>query len=533
VRHLTPSAKVYLFGLALVAAVLGTFLVSRAGMPQGERFVLACLLAVLAAILNWRLVYFTAERGISLGFAPIFAALLLFDPGVAVVIALAGILVANLLNRHSFYFAVCDAADTVLATGCAGPILALGGTFSDTPLRDPAYLGLALAAAVVMFVINVFDWGTVHVLNGEGSWSSELREIRDGSHLLAFCLEFLLGFLMAVLAASLPWALIVLAVPAYAAYVVVERQVRTRRRTQESLVRTEASLAKAQRIAHVGSWEWSVNEDLMMWSDETYRILGLNPQERLATREEYVKNAHPEDRASLQDALDLASGSGKSFDLEYRVVSPDGETRFVYLQGEVEQGPGEKTRLVGTLLDITGRKELERRLEHQAYHDPLTGLPNRTLLNDRLKIALSRTQRKGGRVAVLILDLDGFKEVNDTLGHRAGDVMLKEVAGRLSASLRPHDTAARLGGDEFVVLLDQASEAEAAKVAQRMISAVKAPHEIRGQQTRIDASVGIVLSGEERNPDWLLRAADVAMYEAKRQGRGRYEFYTEPRHPRD
>lgn len=531
-KHLTPSAKVFLFGLAPVAAALGSVLVLRADMPEGGDLILAGVLTGLMAVTNWQMVHFATERGISLGFAPVFAALLLFDPGVAVIIGLTGILVANLLNRHSVNFTLCDAADCVLATGCAGLVLMVGRSLGATSLSDPVFLGFALAAAGIMFVINEFDWAVVNVLNGEGSWSSELREIREGAHILAFCLEIALGFLVAVLAVSLPGALILLAVPAYAAYLVVERQVRVRRRTQESLVRTEASLAKAQRIAHVGSWEWSADEDLMMWSDETYRILGLDPQERLATREEYVKNAHPEDQTSLQRALDLASESGESFDLEYRVVRPDGETRFVLLQGEVEQRAGGKARLVGTLLDITGRKELEQRLEYQAYHDPLTGLPNRTLLTDRLEIALARTLREGGSVAVLLLDLDGFKEVNDTLGHRAGDQLLRGVAARLSAGLRPHDTAARLGGDEFVVLLDQANKVEAAKVAERVISAIREPHYIHGRRTRIDTSVGISLSGGgERNPDWLLRAADIAMYEAKNEGRGHYKFYTEPGFP--
>lgn len=532
-RELTPQAKVYLFGLALLAATLGAFLVFRADVPQGRDLILTLILAALSVVTNRQLVYFTTERGISLGFSAIFAALLLFDPGVAVAIALTGILAANLMNRHSFYFTLCDSADAVLATGCAGLVLSAVEP-GPTILSDPAHLALALIAAVVMFVINVVDWGIVYVLNGEGSWSSELREIRDGAHILAFCLEIALGFLIAALAVRLPWALIFLVIPAYAAFIVVERQVRSRRRTRESLVRTEASLANAQRIAHVGSWEWATDEALMMWSDETYRILGFESQARLATKEEYVDRAHSDDRSRLQGALDLAADKGESFDLEYRVVRPGGEIRFVYLRGEAEQEEsGGTTRLVGTLLDITERKELERRLEYQAYHDSLTELPNRALFTDRLEIALSRTRRQGGRVAVLLIDLDGFKQVNDAMGHRAGDILLQAVSGRLSEILRPHDTVARLGGDEFVLLIDEANEEDVAKVAGRIIEAVRVPHVIHGRHARVNASVGIVLSKGESNPDWLLRAADLAMYEAKRGGRGRYKFYSEPDFPKD
>ncbi|MBA3388322.1 MAG: diguanylate cyclase [Rubrobacter sp.] len=532
-RNLTPPAKIYLFGLVLAAAALGWYLVSRAGVPQGERLVLALILTALSMVTNARMVYFTSDRGISLGFAPAFAALLLFDPGVAITVALAGVLAANLINRQTFYYALCDAADAVLSVGCASLILSVGGDSGAGFPDDPGYIGPALVAAVVMFMINVLDWAIVYVLNDEGSWRSELREIWDGAHVLAFCLEIALGFLMAWLSVRMPWTLIFLTIPAYGAFIMVERQVRARRRTQDSLVRTEASLANAQRIAHVGSWEWSVDTDLMMWSDETYRILGLAPQERVATREEYMGNAHPADQTSLQEAMELAAATGESFDLEYRVARPGGEARCVYLRGEVEQHSGEQAKLFGTLLDITERKELEQRLEYQAYHDALTGLPNRALFTDRLEVALSRKQRDGGQVAVLLLDLDGFKNVNDTMGHKAGDILLQVVSDRLTEVIRPHDTVARLGGDEFVLLIDATDGTDVAKVAERVIEAVRAPHEIHGQRTRIAASVGIALNGENSNPDWLLRAADVAMYEAKRGGRGRYRFHAEPDHPRD
>lgn len=532
-RNLTPAARAYLIVLALAAAGLLAFLLPGAEVLRGRDLVLAFFLTALMLITNWWMSYFTTERGISLGFSAAFAALLLFDPGVAVAIALVGILGANLLDRHSFYFAMCDASDVVLATGLAGLVISADGNVGVGSLSNPTHLALIFGAAIVMYAVNTFDWAVVYVLNGEGTWLSELRGLSEGAFVLAFCLEIALGFLVAVLALLMPWALIFLSVPAFTAYVVVERQAKWRRRMQESLVRTEASLANAQRIANVGSWEWSPGQDLMMWSDETYRILGLEPQERLPTSEEYVNNAHPDDRARLQEALNETSTTGESFGLEYRVVRPDGEVRHVYLRGEAAQASGGKTNLAGTLLDITERKELEHRLAYQAHHDALTGLPNRVLFTDRLEIALARTRRQRGQVAILLLDLDHFKEVNDTMGHEAGDLLLQEVSSRLSGCLRPHDTVARLGGDEFVMLLDQADRDAAANVARRVIEAIRTPYSIHGREARVDASIGITLSNGDNNPDWLIRVADVAMYEAKHSGRGRYRFYVPRRNPHD
>lgn len=268
----------------------------------------------------------------------------------------------------------------------------------------------------------------------------------------------------------------------------------------------------------------------MMWSDEVYRILGLEPQGCPATYGEYLRRAHPEDRWRVRRALDGMAAKGAPFDIEYRVVRPDGSEGHVYARGEVEHDRAEDpVRVLGTMNDITRRKALEQQLAYQAYHDALTDLPNRVLFADRLEVALSRMGRHGGRVAVLFLDLDGFKRVNDELGHEAGDVLLREVATRLKEAMRPHDTVARLGGDEFVLLLDRVvSEEQAARVARRIIEMVGAPYVISGRTARVGGSVGIALSRTESNPDGLLREADLAMYRAKRGGTDQYSFHGPP-----
>nr|MDP9478110.1 EAL domain-containing protein [Actinomycetota bacterium] len=179
--------------------------------------------------------------------------------------------------------------------------------------------------------------------------------------------------------------------------------------------------------------------------------------------------------------------------------------------------------------DVAERKALEERLEHQAFHDPLTGLPNRALFQDRLEHALARAGRDDGAVAVLFLDLDDFKVVNDSLGHEAGDKLLVEVAGRLRGCLRPGDTAARLGGDEFAVLLEGAAgEGEALRVADRIGDALKTPVPLgaRGShEARANASVGVALGRSGQRAGDLLRDADVAMYGAKARGKARHELF--------
>jgi diguanylate cyclase (GGDEF)-like protein len=183
--------------------------------------------------------------------------------------------------------------------------------------------------------------------------------------------------------------------------------------------------------------------------------------------------------------------------------------------------------LVMNLQDITDRKAVEEQLTHQALHDALTGLANRSLLRDRIDLALKRSQRSGCYPAVLYLDLDGFKSVNDTLGHDAGDRMLVEVASRLNGAIRAGDTVSRLGGDEFAILIEQSNLDihEASTTADRVLQVLGVPVEIEGQLIGVSVSIGIALADESSTPTSLLRDADIAMYQAKSSGAGRWIDY--------
>ena len=182
----------------------------------------------------------------------------------------------------------------------------------------------------------------------------------------------------------------------------------------------------------------------------------------------------------------------------------------------------------GILVDITTQKLLEQRLAYQAFHDPLTDLPNRALFADRVRHALARAQRQLSPLAVLFVDLDNFKVVNDRLGHDAGDELLQTVAHRLRLTLRAGDTAARFGGDEFTILLeDLAQRSDALMIANRINRSISAPITVRGEEFKISASTGVVISATgAESDDELLRRADMAMYRAKASGKGRVHLNT-------
>ena len=288
---------------------------------------------------------------------------------------------------------------------------------------------------------------------------------------------------------------------------------------------------------HVDPASGSGDEPLYV-SPQIEGVLGYSPEEWIEEKL-WPKRLHPDDRERVLTADGrFESGGEGSFTEEYRLLAKNGSAVWVreeavVVRGEGEGGdPGELLYWQGVITDVTERKALEQRLEHLALHDPLTGLPNRTLFMDRLGHAVSRARRKGEKVAVLFVDLDDFKPVNDSFGHGTGDELLAAVAGRLGGVLRPSDTAARLGGDEFVVLLEDLgdageggdAEAGAERVAQRVAQELGEPFDLDGRRLSVSASVGVAVGGPDgAEPEDLLRAADAAMYRAKEGGKARYE----------
>ncbi|MCX6020208.1 MAG: EAL domain-containing protein, partial [Chloroflexi bacterium] len=226
---------------------------------------------------------------------------------------------------------------------------------------------------------------------------------------------------------------------------------------------------------------------------------------------------HPDDREQVRLAWKQRPDRD-AFVIEHRIVRPDGTIRWIWARVfPLRNDRGERVSIAGIATDITERKLAEQALEHQALHDPLTDLPNRSLLHRRLSGAVAAARQTGDSVSLLILDLDHFKEVNDTLGHQWGDVLLQQVGARLISVLEPQHTVARLGGDEFAILLPQLGQAEAVQRAGRILEALEQPFFLEGQAVAIGASVGIAACPEHTDDgETLLRQADVALYVAKR-----------------
>ena len=308
---------------------------------------------------------------------------------------------------------------------------------------------------------------------------------------------------------------------------VVARNVTDELRLIQALSESDDTLREAQEIAHLGRFEWDIQGDRVRWSDELFRIFGADPGSFEATYEAYMRRVHPEDRRLAQGGIEETLRSGSTLASEYRIVLADGSIRWLHSRARlVQDEDGLPLRLLGICQDITTQKSTEAALTRLALQDPLTGLPNRALFLDRLALALRRQDRDSGMVAVLFVDLDRFKAVNDSLGHFAGDELLVAVADRLGKILRPGDTIARLGGDEFAVVCEGIGDcAGAEEIAVRILNTLATPVTVEGQQVIASASIGIAVSEPDATPDTMLRDADTAMYEAKDAGRNRFSVF--------
>lgn len=225
----------------------------------------------------------------------------------------------------------------------------------------------------------------------------------------------------------------------------------------------------------------------------------------------------------------LMQTQGRVSDFESQVYRRDGSRIWISENAHVVVSPaGELLYYEGTVEDITAQYQYRQQLEHQATHDSLTGLPNRYLLQDRLQQALNLARRRRGRGILAFVDLDNFKFVNDSLGHRAGDALLVEVSQRLRAALRGSDTVARYGGDEFVLILGECGGELNMQVIQRVLEVVGQPYQIEDHRLHLNCSVGLsVFPDDSEDPEALLRHADAAMHHAKSLGKGQFQFYTE------
>ena len=279
-----------------------------------------------------------------------------------------------------------------------------------------------------------------------------------------------------------------------------------------------------------GVWDWYVQAGVELYSAGFLRIYGYSPDDLEANPEVIDSLTHPDDRAQMaRDRQAHFDGQAPIYRNEHRVLCKDGHWKWVLSRGMViaRDEQGRPLRMVGTHTDITERKQIEARTWQAAHYDALTELPNRRLLAERLGSELKKARREGVQVALLALDLDRFKEVNDRLGHDAGDELLRQAARRISACVREVDMVARLGGDEFIVLLADlhGDSSSVDRVAGALVRCLAQAFALDDAQVTVSASVGIALfPSDAEDAVTLFKRADQALYAAKHGGRNGYRY---------
>jgi diguanylate cyclase (GGDEF)-like protein/PAS domain S-box-containing protein len=316
----------------------------------------------------------------------------------------------------------------------------------------------------------------------------------------------------------------------------LERSIRyavKHQRVLRALAQSEERYALALAGANDGLWDWDLRADSVYLSPRYKAMLGYSSDGIGSSPDAWFDLIHPEDRPAVERAVrEHLDGATEHYEMEYRMRTAGGDYRWMLSRAlAVRASDGRALRLAGSQTDVTERKAAELQLQYDALHDSLTGLPNRVLFQDRLEHVARRGLRSDGTAAVLFLDLDRFKIVNDSLGHLVGDDMLVAVADRLLSVIRPGDTVARLGGDEFTILLEDLADFEEAQVvADRVLATLDAPFTVRGQELYLSASIGIAMIPPGATPEEVVRDADAAMYRAKSEGRNRHALFDSTLH---
>lgn len=317
------------------------------------------------------------------------------------------------------------------------------------------------------------------------------------------------------------------------------RELRARRRQEAAAPPSDAASSEehlqiVEQATNDGIWYWDRERDRMHFSARWKELLGFGETDIGGSSAEWFGRIHPADTARVQ--LEIYShicGETDHFESRHRLLDASANYRWVFARGvAVRNDEGVVVRIGGSLTDVSVLVDAQHRLATEVMHDELTGLPNRGYFMEVVERATVRTARREGyQFAILFLDLDGFKAVNDSRGHAIGDELLIGVARKLETCIRPGDVVARLGGDEFIILLDDIESGnDATRIAERIVGSLRQPVQVARGEVTVAASLGIALSDGMSSTEELIRSADLAMYRAKARGRGRYEVFDRAMH---
>ncbi|WP_247255528.1 EAL domain-containing protein [Pseudomonas moorei] len=297
----------------------------------------------------------------------------------------------------------------------------------------------------------------------------------------------------------------------------------------KALEDSEARFARALRGANDGIWDWHVDQDRLYVSERWASMLCLSRDSIGDSSASWFGRVHPDDLPDFRQAIDAhIQGQTSSVHHEYRIRQNNGGYIWVLVRGVAEVTTPGQLRMAGSQSDISARKDAEQRLKHAAHHDPLTGLANRMRLDEQMQKTFMKQRKGGAHEALLFIDLDRFKLINDSLGHNVGDRVLVEVAQRLRGALRPSDQLFRFGGDEFIVLLhDLTCDRDAEQISQRILDNLHQPLHMDGRTLVVSASIGIAPLHDNGKALDVLQAADLALYRAKSAGKARFAHYSE------
>ena len=316
----------------------------------------------------------------------------------------------------------------------------------------------------------------------------------------------------------------------------IARDITTRYRAERAAKLSKARLSVALHATQIAIWDWDIKRDRWYASRVYYTSLGYPPVRGRGNREVWIERVHPDDRPRVFGIIQKAmQGDLAPYEYEARLRHADGTYRWTQVRGVAvdHNSRGLATRMLGVRQDITEKKAAEERIRRLAHYDTLTDLPNRTWLNELMPSAFTRARASGETMAVLVADVDNFKNINDTFGHGIGDELLVEAAKRMGTLVRDQDVVARIGSDTFVMVLSGGKISQATGTAQRLIELLSLPFRTGQLDLMITASIGVALSPAHGvDFDTLLKCADAAMHRAKQQGRNHYVVFSEEMHLR-